>query len=47
MSLAVRCYNSDLTQGGKSIMLTLDKKTFATEVLEAEGYVFVDFTGDG
>ena len=33
--------------GGKSIMLTLDKKTFASEVLEAEGYVFVDFTGDG
>ncbi|MGN1266793.1 MAG: thioredoxin family protein [Dorea sp.] len=28
-------------------MLEVDKKTFATEVLEAEGYVFVDFYGDG
>lgn len=28
-------------------MLEVDKKTFAEEVLEAEGYVFVDFYGDG
>lgn len=28
-------------------MLDLDKNTFAPEVLEAEGYVFVDFYGDG
>lgn len=28
-------------------MLDVDKTTFQTEVLEAEGYVFVDFYGDG
>ncbi|SHK35962.1 thioredoxin TrxA [Hespellia stercorisuis] len=28
-------------------MLEVDKKTFETEVLGAEGYVFVDFFGDG
>ena len=28
-------------------MLEVDKNTFQTEVLEAEGYVFVDFFGDG
>lgn len=28
-------------------MLELDKKTFAPEVLEAEGAVLVDFYGDG
>ncbi len=28
-------------------MLELDKETFGTEVLEAEGYVLVDFFGDG
>lgn len=28
-------------------MLELDKKTFEPEVLQAEGYVFVDFYGDG
>ena len=28
-------------------MLEVDKKTFATEVLVAEGNVFVDFYGDG
>ena len=28
-------------------MLDLDKTTFQPEVLEAEGYVFVDFYGDG
>ena len=28
-------------------MLVLDKNTFKPEVLEAEGYVFVDFFGDG
>ncbi|MFI3172370.1 MAG: thioredoxin family protein [Eubacteriales bacterium] len=28
-------------------MLELSKDTFAAEVLEAEGYVFVDFYGDG
>lgn len=28
-------------------MLEVDKDTFATEVLEADGYVFVDFYGDG
>lgn len=28
-------------------MLELTKDTFATEVLEAEGYVFVDYYGDG
>ena len=28
-------------------MLELDKNTFAAEVLEAEGYVFVDYFGDG
>lgn len=28
-------------------MLELDKATFQPEVLEAEGYVFVDFYGDG
>ena len=28
-------------------MLEVDKNTFKTEVLEAEGYVFVDFFGDG
>lgn len=28
-------------------ILSTDKKTFATEVLEAEGYVFCDFYGDG
>ena len=27
-------------------MLEVDKNTFKTEVLEAEGYVFVDFFGD-
>ena len=28
-------------------MLDLDKKTFEDEVLKADGYVFVDFYGDG
>jgi thioredoxin 1 len=28
-------------------MLEVDKKTFEAEVLKAEGYVFVDFYGDG
>ena len=28
-------------------MVDLDKNNFAAEVLEAEGYVFVDFYGDG
>ena len=28
-------------------MLEVDKKTFEDEVLKAEGYVFVDFFGDG
>lgn len=28
-------------------MLEVDKNTFAAEVLEAEGYVVVDFYGDG
>ena len=28
-------------------MLEVDKKTFEPEVLQAEGYVFVDFFGDG
>ena len=28
-------------------MLEVDKNTFQAEVLEAEGYVFVDFFGDG
>lgn len=28
-------------------MLETDKKTFEDEVLKAEGYVFVDFYGDG
>lgn len=28
-------------------MLEVDKETFGTEVLEAEGKVFVDFFGDG
>lgn len=28
-------------------MLVVDKETFAPEVLEAEGTVFVDFFGDG
>ena len=28
-------------------MLEVDKNTFQTEVLEADGYVFVDFFGDG
>ena len=28
-------------------MLDLDKTNFQAEVLEAEGYVFVDFYGDG
>lgn len=28
-------------------MLDLDKTTFQPEVLEGEGYVFVDFYGDG
>ena len=28
-------------------MLELDKTTFAPEVLEQKGYVFVDFYGDG
>ncbi len=28
-------------------MIELDKDNFQTEVLEAEGYVFVDFFGDG
>ena len=28
-------------------MIDVDKNTFQTEVLEAEGYVFVDFYGDG
>ncbi|MBR3154673.1 MAG: thioredoxin [Lachnospiraceae bacterium] len=28
-------------------MLEVDKKTFEAEVLQAEGYVFVDFYGDG
>ena len=28
-------------------MLEVDKKTFEEEVLKAEGYVFVDFFGDG
>ena len=28
-------------------MIDVDKNTFKTEVLEAEGYVFVDFYGDG
>lgn len=28
-------------------MLELDKETFGPEVLEAEGYVLVDFFGDG
>jgi thioredoxin 1 len=33
-------------EGGKA-MLELDKETFGPEVLEAEGYVLVDFFGDG
>ena len=28
-------------------MLTVDKETFEQEVLQAEGYVLVDFYGDG
>lgn len=28
-------------------MLVVDKETFETEVLKAEGYVLVDFFGDG
>ena len=28
-------------------MIEVEKNTFQTEVLEAEGYVFVDFFGDG
>ena len=28
-------------------MLEVDKKTFEPEVLQAEGYVLVDFFGDG
>ena len=28
-------------------MIDVDKNTFQSEVLEAEGYVFVDFYGDG
>lgn len=28
-------------------MLVVDKETFGSEVLEAEGYVLVDFFGDG
>ncbi len=28
-------------------MIEVDKKTFEAEVLQAEGYVFVDFYGDG
>ena len=28
-------------------MLDVDKNTFKTEVLEGEGYIFVDFYGDG
>ena len=28
-------------------MIDVDKNTFQAEVLEAEGYVFVDFYGDG
>ncbi len=28
-------------------MITVDKDTFSGEVLEAEGYVLVDFYGDG
>ena len=28
-------------------MIEVDKNTFQTEVLEADGYVFVDFFGDG
>lgn len=28
-------------------MLELDKNTFAAEVLESEGYILVDFYGDG
>ncbi len=28
-------------------MLLVDKETFAAEVLEAEGYVLVDYFGDG
>ena len=28
-------------------MVELDKNTFEEEVLKAEGYVFVDFFGDG
>jgi thioredoxin 1 len=28
-------------------MIEVDKKTFETEVLQADGYVFVDFYGDG
>ena len=28
-------------------MLEVDKKTFEDAVLKAEGYVFVDFFGDG
>lgn len=29
------------------MMLVVDKETFGPEVLEAEGYVLVDFFGDG
>ncbi len=29
------------------MMLALDKDTFETEVLEAEGYVFVDYWSQG
>lgn len=32
---------------GGITMLILDKDTFGPEVLEAEGFVFVDFFGDG
>ncbi len=34
-------------KGGKTDMIDVDKTTFEEEVLKAEGYVFVDFYGDG
>lgn len=36
-----------LTEGDNVIMLEVTKDTFEPEVLQAEGYVFVDFFGDG
>jgi len=47
LELAVRQVYMEQIIRRKITMLDLDKTNFEDEVLKAEGYVFVDFYGDG